>query len=426
MQYSSKSRFPGALRRLLTVTTVVVVSALTIGAAPSAAKPAERVDITLEWWDISNTMLAPPSAPVGVENFRAWAITWLAAARAVNTNPSPGPAHDYWTAALAAAVHESLVTFVPARRAELDQALATTLSRIPDGPAESNGVAAGRSEARGVLADREGDGLDNVSVSEPTTLPPPAPGVWRPTPPGFAPAQWASLPKARPFTMNRADQFRPGPPPAPGSDRYRADWMEVRAVGAINSTVRTAEQTDAATFMYTAPPNFFHPAVRLAVQELRSLQRKVEFLAVVRLAFMDALIAVWDAKYEYVSWRPITAIREADSDGDPMTSPDPTWTPLNATPPHPDYLSGHTGLMGAVVEALTAYTGAGPGAPFTLTNPNSPGITRTYETWGQMNQEMINARVWSGIHTRTADITAAEVGRQITKNILRRSHQLFG
>jgi len=400
---------------------------LTIAAAPSAAKPAERVDVALEWWDISNTMLTPPAAPVGIENFRAWAITWLAAARAVNRHPSPGPAPHYREAAFAAAVHESLVTFVPARRAELDQALATTLSRIPDGPAESHGVAAGRSEARGLLADREGDGLDNVSVSKPFTPRPPGPGVWQLTPPDFAPAQWASLPQARPFALNRADRFRPGPPPAPGSDRYRADWTEVRDYGAANSTVRTAAQTQIATFMQTAPPNFFHPAVRSALRELAgNLKRQAEFLAVVRLAFMDALIAVWDGKYHYVSWRPITAIRQADSDGDPLTAPDPNWTPLLPTPPHPEYLSGHAGLMGAVVEALTAYTGAGPGTPFTLTNPNMPGVTRTYGYWGQMKQEMIDARVWAGFHFRTTDVLSAEVGSRITRYIIQKSDRLFG
>jgi hypothetical protein len=419
-------QYPHTLRRLLTVMTVAAVSALTIAATPSEAKPTRRVDVALEWWDISNNVMTPPDAPVGVENFRAWAITWLAAARAVNKQPSAGQARHYQEAAFASAVHESLVTFVPARRAELDQALITTLSRIPDGRAGSNGAAAGRAEARSILADREGDRLDNGSVSQPFTPPPPSPGVWRSTPPGFAPAQWAGLPDGRPFTMDRADQFRPGPPPALGSERYRTDWIEVRDYGAANSTVRTADQTDAATFMYTAPPNFFHPAVRLALQELSgSLKRQAEFLATVRLAFIDALIAVWDAKYQYVSWRPITAVREADSDTDPATSPDPTWTPLHVTPPHPDYLSGHAGLMGAVVEALTAFTGAGPGERFTLTNPNSPDITRTYETWDQMKQEMINARIWSGIHTRTADVVAADVGSQVTQNILRRSHELF-
>ncbi|MGN9809499.1 phosphoesterase PA-phosphatase [Micromonospora sp. BQ11] len=429
MRYPFESHRPTAVRRLSVAATAVAVAVSTWGvaAAPAAARSTDDVDVAVEWWDVANTMLAPPAAPVGIENFRAWAITWLAAARAVNERPSAGPARHYRKAAFAAAVHESLITFVPTRRAEIDQALATTLSRIPDGPAESQGVAAGRAETQAVLANRQGDGLDNVSVSRPFTPPSPAPGVWRPTPPALATAQWPGLADARPFSMSSPDQFRPGPPPAPGSDRYRADWQEVRDYGAIDSTVRTAEQTKIATFMYTAPPSFFHPAVRSALQELSgSLRRQAELMAVVRLAFMDAMIAVWDAKYHYVSWRPITAIREADSDGDPTTSPDPSWTPLHATPPHPDYLSGHAGLMGAVVRALTIYTGAGPEAPFTVANPNMPGVTLTYDNWAQMNRDMIDARVWSGIHTRTADVVAARVGSRVTHNIICKSRQLFG
>jgi hypothetical protein len=426
MRFLSKFHFPTSLRRLSIVTTVAAVSALTIAAAPAPVKSSQDVDIALEWWDISNIMLVPPAGPVGIENVRAWTITWLAAARAVNLDPSPGPAQRYREAAFAGAIHESLVTFVPSRSAELDQALAVTLSRIPDGPAETNGVAAGRATARGVLAERVGDGLDNASVQPPYTPPPAAPGVWRPTPPDFPPAIWPGLPNARPFVLNSADQFRPGPPSALGSDQYRADWTEVRDYGASNSTVRTAEQTQVATFMQTAPPPFFHPAVRAALQELTgSLKKQAELVATVRLAIIDGAITIFDAKYHYVYWRPITAIREADTDGDPLTSPDPTWTPLQPTAPHPEYLSGHAGQMGAIVEVLTAFTGAGPNAPFTFTNPNMPGVTRTYESWGQLEQEMINARVWVGFHFRTTNVVSAEVTSQVAQYIIGKSDELF-
>lgn len=423
MRYPIQSRFQSVLRRLLAVTAA---AALTIVAAPSAAQPADRVDVALEWWDVSNAVMTPPNGPTGVEHYRAWAITWLAAARAVNTHRWGGPARHHREAAFAAAVHESLASFVPARRAELDQALATTLSRIPDGRAESHGVAAGRAEARLVLADRAGDGLDRASVSRPFTPPASSPGIWRPTPPGFVPALWPGLGDARPFTMRSPDQYRPGPPPAAGSERYRADWTEVRDVGSVDSTVRTADQTAAATFIYFAPPHVYHPAIRAALQELSgSLKQQAEFLAVARLTLIDTAIAVWEAKYTYLNWRPITAIREAGGDGDPATTPDPNWTPLHVTPPHPDYLSGHAGLMGSLVEALKAYTGDGPSSPVTLTSPATPGLTRTYASWDQMDQETIDARVWSGIHSRTADVVAAEVGRKVTLNILRNSHRLF-
>jgi hypothetical protein len=406
---------------------IAAVGALAITSAPaSATDTGQRVDVALEWWDVSATMLSSSDAPVGTENTRAWAITWFAPARAVNKTPTAGPAQYFHQAAFAAAAHECLVTFVPARRAELDQALATTLGRIPDGPAETQGVAAGRAEARAVLADRAGDGLDNTSANEPFTPPPPGPGVWQPTPPDFRPAAGAGLSKARPFALERADQLRPGPPPAPGSAQYRADWTEVRDYGSSDSTGRTAEQTQIATFFNTGS-NVYHPAVKAALTEMSGdLERQAEFLAIYHMAVIDMIIAAWEAKYHYVWWRPITAIRNAEIDGDPTTAPDPDWTPLHTTPPHPDYLSGHAGFTGATVAALNAFTGAGPGTRFTLTSANLPGVTRSYTRWDQLVPEMIGARVWSGIHTRTADVRAVTVGRRVTAYMISQSDSLFG
>lgn len=426
MRSSPRSQIRRTLRRLSAATVVAVGSSLLLASTPSVATTTKEVDIALEWWDVSVTMLTSSDAPVGTENTRAWAISWLAPARAVNKTPTAGPARDYHQAAFAAAAHEALATFVPARRAELDRALATTLSRIPDGPAETQGVAAGRAEARAVLANRAGDGLDNVSANEPFTPPPPGPGVWQPTPPNFSPASGAGLRKARPFVLNRADQFRPGPPPALGSAQYRAEWKEVRDYGAVDSTARTAEQTEIARFFAT-DSRVYHGAVQAALRKLTgNLERQAEFLAVYHIAVVDTIIAVWDAKYHYVWWRPITAIRHADIDGDPTTQPVPDWTPLLTTPPHPDYLSGHAGFTGATVGALIAYTGSGPGGTFTLTSPARPGVTRTYTQWDQLVPEMIGARVWSGIHTRAADAVAVKVGRQVTAYIVGQSDRLFG
>lgn len=425
MRSMPRSRIRRTFQRLSAV-TAAAVSALAVVATSSAAATTHQVDVAQEWWEVSATMLNSADAPVGTENTRAWAITWLAPARAVNLSPTAGPAGDYHKAAFVAAAYECLATFVPARRSELDRALATTLSRIPDGPAETQGVAAGRAEARAVLAEREGDGLDNVSANEPFTPPPPGPGVWQPTPPDFASASGAGLGKARPFALSRADQFRPGPPPALGTAQYRAEWKEVRDYGAIDSSVRTAEQTEIANFFAT-DSRVYYGAVRAALRKLSgNLERQAEFLAVYHLTIVDTIIAVWDAKYHYVWWRPITAIRNADIDGDPATMPDPEWTPLLKTPAHPDYLSGHAGFTGATVAALTAYTGSGPGVPFTLTSPNLPGVTRTYTRWEQLTPEMVGARVWSGIHTRTADVAAVKVGRQVTAYIVSQSDRLFG
>nr|WP_242418901.1 vanadium-dependent haloperoxidase [Frankia sp. CpI1-P] len=130
-------------------------------------------------------------------------------------------------------------------------------------------------------------------------------------------------------------------------------------------------------------------------------------------ATIDAQIAVYDAKYVYVRWRPVTAIRAADTDGDPTTAPDPTWTPLTTTPAHPEYPSGHTTYAGAAQRVLEAFTGPGPRQPITVNSATAPGVSRTYTSWRQATDDNINARVWEGIHFRGTDITGAELGRSV-------------
>ncbi|WP_222722075.1 vanadium-dependent haloperoxidase [Actinomadura alba] len=401
---------------------MIALSAVT---AQAAAASEERPDVALEWYDTTAATITTAGSATQVTNSRTWAISWLAAARALRAVPAGVPRRDYEDAALAGAVHSALIALVPARTQELDTALRRTLARIPDGPAEDRGVATGADQARIVLASRDGDGLDPDSVNAPFPVPAPEPGVWQPTPPSFAPAAQAGNRNARPFLLERADQFRLDPPPALGSARYRADLSEVLAYGAADSTVRTPKQTETASFWLGSSFTLYTEPLRVALtRSPRSPADRAKLVALFHIALVDTQIATSDSKYAYLRWRPVTAIRSADNDGDPTTSPDPDWTPLHTTPAHPDYPSGHNTYSGAAEEVLTALAGHRT-APFHLTSSTAPGVTRTYTTWHALTQENIDARVWSGIHTRSADKAGVTLGRLVAEHTLRNAKLLF-
>jgi hypothetical protein len=388
-----------------------------IAAAAPAAAATSTVDTTIEWYDVTAAAIATSTRPQ-VTNSRAWAISWLAAARALRTTPT-GTARHYQDAALASAVHTTLSTLIPEGAATLDAALRTTLDRIPDGRAEDRGVAAGRTEARALLAQRAGDGLEPTSVNPPYPTLDPAPGRWQPTPPSFTAAQQAGTRFATPFLLDRADRYRPAPPPALDSERYRTDLAEVRAYGAAGSTVRTAEQTDTATFWLGSSLTLYTGILRAALaQSNRPAAWRASLVAIFHVAVVDTQIATSDTKYAYLRWRPITAI-QASADGDPQ------WTPLHPTPAHPDYPSGHNTYSGAAEQVLTALVGARAKLPYTITSPSQPGATRTYTDWRRPTEENIDARVWSGIHTRTADEAGVRLGRDVAAHAVRNAARLF-
>jgi hypothetical protein len=401
------------LRRTVRVAVAVAAMLATLAPASAAHSTARStVDTTLEWYDTTAAILATGNRPQ-VTNSRAWAIAWLAAARALRNAP---PSRAYQDAVLASAVHTTLVALVPDQAAPLDTALATTLARIPDGAANKRGVAAGRGEAETLIADRAGDGLDPASVNTPYPPPAAAPGVWQPTPPAFAAATQAGNRFARPFLLRRADQYRPGPPPAPDSPRARADIAEVRAYGALDSTERTPAQTDTATFWYGSSLTLYNGILRAAlVQSRQPAAWRAGLIAIFHTALVDTQIATSDTKYAYLLWRPVTAIQ---------ATTDPAWTPLHATPAHPDYPSGHNTYSGAAEQVLT--TLVGPRArPYTITSPSQPGATRTYTDWHLPTLENVDARVWSGIHTRTADEVGVQLGHQVATHTVRNAWRLF-
>ncbi|MGC4769018.1 vanadium-dependent haloperoxidase [Micromonospora sp. DT44] len=403
----------GWRRGVAMIAAAVLVAGLP--AVPAAA--ATTTDTALAWYDATAAAVATGTRPQ-VTNNRAWAISWLAAARATRTAPTGDPRH-YQDAALASAVHTALSSLIPEDAAALDTALRTTLDRIPDGRAKDRGTSVGRAEARSLLAQRTGDGLDPASVNPAYPNPEPGPGIWEPTPPSFSPAQQAGNRFARPFLLDRPDRYRPGPPPALDSERYRADLAEVRAYGAVDSAVRTPQQTDTATFWLGASLTLYTGILRAALaQSTGPVAGRASLVAIFHVALVDTQIATSDAKYAYLRWRPVTAVRAGAGE-------DPAWAPLHATPPHPDYPSGHNTYSGAAEQVLTALLGPQAREPYTISSPSLPGATRTYRDWRRPTKENVDARVWSGIHTRSADEAGVRLGRDVAAHAVRNARQLF-
>ncbi|TMC08156.1 MAG: vanadium-dependent haloperoxidase [Chloroflexi bacterium] len=375
-------------------------------ASPSGSRPGPG----LQWYDITAQAVQAAALPEPITQSRVWAVSWLAADRALHD----GSGQPFTAAAFVTALHDTLVALVPTQRTHLDGALASSLAGVPGGRAKDRGIAAGRREAAAVLAQRSGDGLDTASIDVPFTPPPAAPGVWQPTPPSFGPAVRAGQPRARSFLLRGNDQFRPGPPPGLDSTTYLDDLAEVRAIGANDSPARTPAQTDTALFW---EPNSIDEYVQVLRAILTDPDHPLGWQARLVAAFhvitIDAQIAIYDAKYAYLFWRPVTAIRTG------AVAPDPAWTPLFSTPRHPEYPSGHGGYAGAAQEALQALVGPRPDDPISVTSATDPGSVHTYRAWSTITQENVDARVWEGIHFRNSDLTGVRVGREVAVNDLR-------
>jgi hypothetical protein len=313
-------------------------------------------------------------------------------------------------AAAVAAAHKVLTTYSPYAQATLDTAYATSLAQIPDGTAKTRGVAFGELAAGALIAQRANDGR-NAPVS--FTVPP-APGVWRPTPPALAPFMAPWLGGVTPLMVRGGAQFgRPGPPPALTSARYARDFEEVKATGSAGSTARTAEQTATALFYSGNAFAQFNAALRSqAAARGTDIVDTARLFAAVVMSMADTVITVWHAKYHYGFWRPITAIHLADTDGNPATTADPTWAPLVAMPPYPEYVSGYSGAAGAFTRALAAALGTRH-LRLELTSTAVPGVTRQYDSARALTADVIDARIWLGIHFRFADTGGVRMGEQV-------------
>jgi len=324
-------------------------------------------------------------------------------------------------AAVAAAAHRVLVHHLPAQAATiLDPAYTASLATIPDGRAETDGIATGEDVAAQLIALRADDGFRAPVTYTPPD--PPIPGVWLPT--ALTPPIGTYLGRMDPFSLDSADQFRPDGPPSLRSRRWAREYDEVKEIGSSTSTTRTAEQTLAARFWAEPPVQQARGAVRRVVLDHGlDIRQAARFTAMMSVTFADALIACYDAKYHEPFWRPITAIRAGDTDGNAATVGDPAWTPLLGTPNHPEYPSGHSCVTPAGGRVIAGFLGT---RHIDVTVPSLTGLgDRHFDTVGDLQHEVGHARIWGGIHYRSAiddGVTiAARVSRQVLDHHFRRT-----
>jgi hypothetical protein len=287
----------------------------------------------------------------------------------------------------------------------------TSLAAIPPGRAKDGGIATGNAAADAMIAARRDDGRFGSFHFTVGTLP----GEWRPVLPMFVNDPFAWVKDVKPFLIPNSSRFG-GPPPYPlTSRRYAREFEEVKSLGAVDSTTRTQDQTDAARWWGTTNAVATWSALYrdIASRYVTSLADDARMFAMVYLAAADTAITVWTDKAKYSFWRPITAIPEADSDGNPRTLADPGWLPLINTPPYPDMPSGLSGLSGASAVSLQHFFGTDDLA-FGFTNPTT-GMSRDYTSFSQAEHEVVDARVWSGIHFRHADEVGALIGKRVAR-----------
>ena len=315
-------------------------------------------------------------------------------------------------AAAAAAARLILVQLYPNQKAMIEEAYAQTVKTIPDGPAKGDGIALGEQVATQVQADRAADGTSVPDTYRPLTNP----GVWVPTtPPSFA--QYA---RARPWVLKSADQFRPGPPPQLSSALYARDYNETKGLGGTRSTARTPEQTEAVKFWGTANlgPSWQAAARQLSAAKGLSLAENARLFALLNMATANTFISDWDAKFTYNFWRPVTAIRNGDMDGNDATERDPGWTPLETTPMHPEYPSQASITCGVAIGIFESVFGPKPAIRVTATDLVDPKRQRQFNTIDEMAEEHINVRIWGGIHFRNSLEVGNDMGRKIAAYLI--------
>jgi hypothetical protein len=345
-------------------------------------------------------------------------------------------------AAAATAAYKVLSALFPS--GALDTAYAESLNGIDDGAAKDQGIAVGTMAANAMLA----EGHDGRAGQFGCTFVTPSPGAWQPLPspanplvPNCDPSSWVA--NAKPFILNSPSQFRTAGPYALNSPEWAADYNEVKEIGSLTSATRTAAQTHAASFWQTNPAANYNALTRRFVAQFDlGVTDSARLFAMLDLSAADAIINVWNDKYHYRFWRPITAIRQGDTDGRLDTVGDPSWTPLFSagfptspplpasplpiggvggplgTPPYPDHPSGATAYASASMHALASFFGTDAmSTGFFLTSGRYPGEQRLFTRFSDVTNEILEARIWAGIHFRNPDVQAANLGRQVEQYI---------
>ncbi|MFC7549559.1 phosphatase PAP2 family protein [Plantactinospora sp. GCM10030261] len=315
----------------------------------------------------------------------------------------PATGSESTDAAVATAAFRVLDSLFPAQHASLQTRYDESLAAIPNGTAKTRGIDIGTRTASAMITFRQNDGAFGPQTFPVGTQP----GQWRPTPPGFG-NDGAWVGHMKPFLVPSATMFRTAGPPALTSSQYARDYNEVKKLGRVTGSTRTADQTEAAIWWHDRRLPAWEIKRQLATNQRLSVLRTARMFAMVNLTEADADIACYNEKAAWGRWRPITAIQLGDTDGNSATVPDPTWTPLLVTPPHPDYTSGHTCHTAATMSTLAYFFGRDT-IPFSAYSSDS-GTRRHFGSFSAALAEVIEARIWGGIHTRSADEQGARIG----------------
>jgi hypothetical protein len=330
-------------------------------------------------------------------------------------------ARDWYSqdAAAATAAYRVLLAIVPAQQPTLTPLYEASLATIPAGRAKEGGIAVGEIAAAAMLAARTGDGRGGAyRFPAPAGPQDPWPaGRWRPVLPAFGndPAAW--IKDVRPFLIRDPARYASDGPYALTSRQYAREFDEVKAIGSLTSAVRSPDQTDQARFWAEGPQPWTRAARLLAGDRGLRSSDTARMFAMLYTTGADALISVWSDKARWLFWRPITAIREAASDGNPHTAADPTWLPLINTPGYPEQPSGLSAVSAAMAQSLEAVFGRR--VRFSMTSLSS-NTTRSYRGFGQASDEVVDARVYSGIHFRKSDEDGARIGERVARDGLQR------
>ena len=382
--------------------------------ASLVATPVANADAVCDWnikagEIVVTAKMGPPPAN------RAMAIANTAVYEAVNTitkrypagalklEAAPGASVD---AAIAAANRTALAKLLPSQQAAIEGAYQAALAKVADGAAKTSGIAVGEKAAAAMLALRADDGAAAGETYRPQTTA----GVYVPT---VIPAvtHW---PQRKPWLMTSPAQFRPAPPPALTSALWARDFNEVKMLGGKSSSRRTPEQTQIASFWEaTLPPIYNGIVLSIAEASGREVTQNARLFAAVAQAADDALLAVFEAKYHYNFWRPVTAIRNGDLDGNDATERDASWTPFIETPMHPEYPCAHCTVAGAVGAVLQAEVGTGPMPALTTTSYLVKGAARNWTKIEDFMQEVENARIYDGVHFRNSTEVGTAMGKKV-------------
>jgi hypothetical protein len=425
VHYSSRIN-PPTVRgfRLFTIafSVAALIGFFQVFAAPQtqisvAQAPPSPTDPVLEWNTIAQTSVLAASAPAP-QQYRSLSIVHTAIFDAVNAidrrytpyaYKAQAPAGTSAPAAVASAAHEVLVRLYPLQQATLDATLRKSLDAIAESPAKSDGIKLGKTVADQLIALRSNDNANTkIDYKAEKTA-----GVWQPTPPLFLPALLPHWDKVTPFVLKNADQFKIPAPLALNSAEYAKELDEVKRLGGKSSTVRTPDQTASAIWSTVPPAVLWNTTAKAAATAKgNSLLENARLFALLNIGGLDSYIAGYKVKYDHKLWRPVVAIPNADQIGNPALTPDPKWESLIVTPNHPDYISGHTVSAGAEEQILKDFFGK-DAVKANIIFPANAGVTRSFTSFSQITNELIEARIWGGVHTRSSDVQGAVLGKQV-------------